>query len=283
MAKMPLNVSKLREAWKEVSATAGQSAGVVLAGDPRLVGLAQEQLASGGTLPATWVRPLADLTGLASVPGELFILLVPAEREAEALSAVGDPAPGGGAIIAVDEGSSATGKATRPCRRCTRLSFSDTPAGWRRLFEACADVAGDHVVALGRRHPALRDAAANRVIGRTSAQNALVGLAFFIPGSDMPVMTLNQVKMVLSIANLYGLQIDRERAVEVAGIVGVGFGFRALARYLLRSIPGIGPVIKAAAGYTATMAMGHAAVRYFEQGAPASTSQVVALAGALRR
>jgi uncharacterized protein (DUF697 family) len=280
---MPLNVSKLAEAWKEVSATTGRPAGVVLAGDSRLVGLAQERLASGGTLPATWVRPLADLTGLASVPGELLILLVPAEQEAEALAAVGDPAPRGGAIIAVDEGPAATGKTTRPCRRCTRLSFSDTPAGWKRLFEVCSEVAGEHVVALGRRYPVLREAAANRVISRTAAQNALVGLAFFIPGSDMPVMILNQVKMVLSIANLFGLQIDRERAVEVAGIVGMGFGLRALARHLARSMPGIGPLIKAAAGYSATMAMGRAAVCYFEQGAPASTSQVVALASTLRR
>ncbi len=129
----------------------------------------------------------------------------------------------------------------------------------------------------------LREAATKRVISKTAAQNALVGLAFFIPGSDMPVMTLNQVKMVLSIANLYGLQIDRERAVEVAGIVGMGFGLRALARSIVRSTPGIGPLIKAATGYAATMAMGRAAVLYFEQGAPAATSRVVALAGTLRR
>ncbi len=220
MAKMPLNVSKLVEAWKEVSAGADRSAGIVLAGDPRLVGLAQDRLASGGTVPATWVRPLGDLNGLASVPGELLVLLVSSDREAEALAAVGDPAPRGGAIIAVDEGAAATGKISRPGRRCTRLSFSDSPTGWRRLFEVCVDAAGDHVVALGRRHPVLRAAAANQVIGRTAVQNALVGLAFFVPGSDMPVMTLNQVKMVLSVANLYGYQIDRERAVEIVGDSG---------------------------------------------------------------
>jgi uncharacterized protein (DUF697 family) len=280
---MPLNVSKLVGAWKEVSATTGRPAGIVLAGDPRLVGLAQQRLASGGTQAATWVRPLTDLRGLASVPGELLVVLVSREGEAEALAAVGDPAPRGGAIIVVDEGPAATGKTTRPCRRCTRLSFADDPTGWRRLFEACADVAGEHVVALGRRYPALRQAAASRVISRTAVQNALVGLAFFIPGSDMPVMTLNQLKMVLSLADLFGLQIDRERAVEVAGIVGMGFGLRALARYLVRSTPGIGPFLKATAGYMATMAMGRAAVLYFEQGAPAATSQVVALAGTLRR
>jgi hypothetical protein len=100
VAKMPLNVSKLVEAWKEVSTSADRTAGIVLAGDPTLVGQVQERLASGGTLPATWVRPLTDLTGLSSVPGELLVLLVSPEEEAGALAAIGDPAPRGGAIIA---------------------------------------------------------------------------------------------------------------------------------------------------------------------------------------
>ena len=283
MARMPFNISKLAGAWKEVSAGASQPASIVLAGDARLVGLAQERLASGGTMPATWVRPVADLSGLASVPGELLVLLVTPSAEAEVLAALGDPAPRGGAIIAVDEGAAASGDTSRPCRRCTRLSFSDTPGGWKRLFEVTAEAAGEHVVALGRRYPVLRQAAAERVVGRTSAQNALVGVAFFMPGSDMPVMTLNQVKMALSVANLYGLGIDRERAVEVAGILGLGFGLRALARYLQRALPGIGLVVKAAVGYLGTMALGRLAIRYFERGAPASTSRVVALAGKLRR
>jgi hypothetical protein len=36
-------------------------------------------------------------------------------------------------------------------------------------------------------------------------------------------------------------------------------------------------------GYTATLAIGLGAVQYFEKGAPASTSRVVALAGSLKR
>jgi len=80
-----------------------------------------------------------------------------------------------------------------------------------------------------------------------------------------------------------GEEIDRERALELAGVVGMGFGFRALSRSLTRSIPGIGWVVKAATGYSATLAIGMGAIRYFENGAPASTSRVVALAGSLKR
>jgi uncharacterized protein (DUF697 family) len=283
VAKLPLNVTKAVDAWKEVSAKTSRSAGVLLAGDPRLVGLAQQQFSTGGTLPATWVRPLADLAGLSSVPGEMLVIFVPPEGEAEALAALGPSTARGRTVLAVDEGEAATGRATRPVKGCSRLSFTDTPAGWRRLFSLCAEAAGDHVVALGRRYPAIRGAAAHRVVYRSAGENALIGFVFFTPGADMPAMTLNQVKMVLSIASVYGEEINRERLVELAGIVGLGFGLRAIARSLVRSAPEIGWVTKAVTGYAATLALGLGAMWYFEKGAPASTSRVVALASSLRR
>jgi uncharacterized protein (DUF697 family) len=280
VVKLPLNLSKAMEAWKEASAKSDQSASITLAGDPSLVALAQQRFSVGGTVPATWVGPLAELS---SVPGELLVVLIPAEAEAEALDALKNAAPRGGVVLAVDEGSEATGKATYPFKGCARLSFFDAPAGWRRVFGLCAEVAGDHVVALGRRYPVVRAVAARRVVYRTAGQNALIGLVFFLPGADMPAMTLNQIKMVLSIASIYDEEISLERAVELAGIVGMGFGLRALARRLVRSTPGIGWVLKAVTGYTATLAMGLGAVQYFEKGAPASTSRVVAFAGSLKR
>jgi uncharacterized protein (DUF697 family) len=278
-----LSISKAIDAWREASAKTVESAGVTLAGDPGLVARAQERFSSGGTLPSAWVRPLSELAGFASVPGELLLVFVRPGGEGEALAALGPSAPKGGAIVAVDEGTAATNKATRPFARCTRLSFADDEAGWARLFSLCAEIAGDKAPALGRRYPALRAVVANRVVYRTAAQNALIGVAFFVPGSDMPVMTANQIKMVLSIASIYGAEIDRERALELLGIMAAGFGFRALARRLASSIPGVGLVIKALSGYAVTVAMGMGAVKYFESGAPASTSKVVALAGSLRR
>ena len=282
--KLPLNLPKVLDAWKEASVKTERSASVVLAGDGRLVELAKNQFSVGGTVPATWVDPIAELSAFSSVPGELLVILIPSvgEAEAEVFAAFEQALPRGGVVVAVDEGREATGKVTRPRRRLVRVSFSDSAAGWRRLFASCAELAGDHAVALGRRYPALRTAAARRVIDKTAGQNALIGLMFILPGADMPAMTLNQIRMVLSIAGIYGEQIGMERAVELAAVVGMGFGFRAFARLLVRSIPGIGWVVKAVTGYTATLAVGLGALRYFEKGAPASTSRVVALASTLK-
>lgn len=283
MAKLPLDLTKALDAWKEVGAQAQQAAGVLLAGDPRLVGLAQERFSTGGTVPATWIGSLSELANLAPTAGEIALVFVPAEVEAEARAALAQSNSEKGALLVVDEGSQATGKSTYLGNGYTRLSFSDTPAGWRWVFGACAQAAGSRVVALGSRYPALREAAARQVVYRTVGQNALVGLAFFVPGADMPAMTLNQAKMVLAVANVYGQGIDRERAIELAGVAGVGFGLRALARYLAPANKVAAWAVKGVTGYVATMALGLAAMRYFEKGAPASTSRVLALAGSLKR
>ncbi len=282
MAKLPLNLSKTLEAWREASSRTEQSTGIVLAGDSRLVELAQHRFSSGGTVPATWVGTLAELPGLMLGSGEVLVVLVPAAAETEAMDAIGRSAAKGRAVIAVEEGAQATGRATRPTLGLTRVSFSDTNVGWRRVFAACATVAGSSSVTLARRYPAIRTAAAQKVIDRTAGQNALIGLAFFIPGADMPAMTLNQIKMVLSVAGIHGEKIDLDRALELVAVVGMGFGLRTLSRRLLRLLPGTGLVLKPLIGYAATMALGLGAVRYFEKGAPASTSRLVGLVRSLR-
>ena len=47
-------------------------------------------------------------------------------------------------------------------------------------------------------------------------KNGIVGAAVFIPGADMPVLTLNQLRMVLRICGAYGLDADRDRAAGVS-------------------------------------------------------------------
>ena len=114
-------------------------------------------------------------------------------------------------------------------------------------------------------------------------QNVFIALVFFIPGSDMPAMTLNQAKMVLNIAAMYGERVDVERAVELVGLVALGFGFRGWAGSLARKAPGLAIIVRMLTGYSATIGVGLGAIAYFEKGAPASTSKVIALAGSLKR
>jgi uncharacterized protein (DUF697 family) len=132
------------------------------------------------------------------------------------------------------------------------------------IARALAHGLGENGTSLAARLPALRGAVCDELIATFSKRNAIVSAAIFVPGVDMPVLTLNQIRLVLRIALAYGEQIDNRRAVELIGVVGAGFGFRAVARELLDLVPVAGWAVKGAIAYSGTKAIGEAAVRYFE-------------------
>ncbi len=131
------------------------------------------------------------------------------------------------------------------------------------IARALAHGLGENGTSLAARLPALRAAVCDELIATFSKRNAIVSAAIFVPGVDMPVLTLNQIRLVLRIALAHGEQIDAKRAVELAGIVGAGFGMRAVARELLDLVPVAGWAVKGAIAYSGTKAIGEAAVRYF--------------------
>ena len=135
------------------------------------------------------------------------------------------------------------------------------------LAEITAAVAGrlgEKGATLAAALPVLRPAVCRNLIGAYAKRNALIAAAVFIPGVDLPVLTLNQVRLVLWIAIAHGEELDRQRAAELIGVVGAGFGFRAAARELLDLVPVAGWAVKGAVAYTGTRAVGEAAMRYFE-------------------
>jgi uncharacterized protein (DUF697 family) len=132
------------------------------------------------------------------------------------------------------------------------------------VAERVAAVAEETNYALAARLPAIRKPICAAIIRRFARQNGILGAAIFIPGADLPALTVNQIRMVLRIAAAYGQDVDRERAVELLAVFGAGFGLRAAARELVGFIPGPGWVVKGGIAYAGTKALGEAAVRYFE-------------------
>jgi uncharacterized protein (DUF697 family) len=133
-----------------------------------------------------------------------------------------------------------------------------------KIAEAIAAKLKENGTSLASRLPVLRPAVCKQLIAQTAKRNALISAAIFIPGVDMPVLTLNQMRLVLRIALAYGEDVDRNRAAELLGVVGAGFGFRTVARELLDLVPVAGWAVKGGVSYAGTRAVGEAAVRYFE-------------------
>lgn len=119
-------------------------------------------------------------------------------------------------------------------------------------------------LALAKKFPALREAVAEKIIRKTAYQNGFIGAMVFLPGADTPILTLNQVRMVMKLASLYGEDIGFERAKEILVILGSGLLFRTLARNLVSFVPVLGWGVKGGIAYGGTVAIGKAAVKYFE-------------------
>lgn len=115
-------------------------------------------------------------------------------------------------------------------------------------------------------YPFVRRPLAYAAIRATSWQNAGVGVVVFVPGADMPIMTANQIKMLLQIAAAYGQPLSADRIKELVAVLLNGFFFRSISRQLAGLVPALGWAVKGSMGFIGTQAIGHAAIEYFEAG-----------------
>lgn len=146
------------------------------------------------------------------------------------------------------------------------------------LVPAIVEALPDFSLALGRTFIGFRDEVAKQEIQRVARVNAEVAVVSAIPQAsiilgpasivaDTLILTKNQAILLLRLAAVYGLPLDRARLTELAPVVGAAFGWRTLARELVGFLPaGLGVVPKAAIAYAGTLAVGRAATWYYETG-----------------
>lgn len=132
--------------------------------------------------------------------------------------------------------------------------------GW--IVDRCPETR----LAFGRAFGFIRVPLARELSRATAFQNGAIGAAVFIPGADMPLMTLNQAKMLLQIAAAFGFSLGRERLKELVVVLLSALGFRAISRTLAGYVPLMGWAIKGGMGYSSTLALGYAATEYFANG-----------------
>lgn len=114
--------------------------------------------------------------------------------------------------------------------------------------------------------PFLRSLISVRVINTCAIENAGVGALKLLPGADMPIMTLNQGRMILELAAIYGYNITLDRLVEIVVLVLSAFGFRALSNYINNEVPIPDFIVDAVFGFGGTQLLGFAAREYFARG-----------------
>jgi uncharacterized protein (DUF697 family) len=135
-----------------------------------------------------------------------------------------------------------------------------------RMGDWIVAVCRDKRLALSIAFPFMRRSLASDSVKLTSLQNAGIGLIPFIPGSDLPLMTLNQAKMVMQIAAAYGRGMDKDRWKELVSVIAGAYLSRTLARELIEFIPVLGFIIRPGVAYGGTSALGYAVIAYYEGG-----------------
>lgn len=147
--------------------------------------------------------------------------------------------------------------------------------------EAIVTRAPERAPALGRHISAFRPAAVQAVVDETARANAQFALVSNLPsvipvigslmaaGTDMLILTKNQVMMIFKIAAIHDRDLRDQWQIlrEVAPVVGAGFLWRTLAREVAAFLPLlIGTLPKVAVAYIGTVVAGRGADLYYRFG-----------------
>lgn len=140
----------------------------------------------------------------------------------------------------------------------------------------------DLAVTLARRFPLFRAPAAQRLINDACRNNAGFALLSALPGvlpitaiilpassmADVFILTKNQIMLVMRLAAAFGQKPGYTKQIkEILGTVATAMGWRTVARQVVGLVPaGVGAALKATIAYSGTLAVGRAALAYYEHG-----------------
>jgi hypothetical protein len=136
---------------------------------------------------------------------------------------------------------------------------------------------GEDAAPLAAHVPLLRGPVCDRLVESLARRNALLGAAVWVRGTDLPVLALNELRLVLRLAQANGVDGIRDLVPELTATLGAGIGLRTLARELVGRFPGTAWPLRVAIAYAGTRTIGEAARRRFS---PAVTQRPGAAARA---
>lgn len=257
-SRMPVSPVAVRRLLTEVEASGRGEHFLAVGGAAELAPVLRRQFLDCGAEPAA-VR-LADPEG-----ADVYVHVLagrPTEKDEAALRrAAGARVP----IIAVVAGRAAASDAI-PYVLATDVVRVRAGEGFplAAIARAIAARLEEDGAPLAAHVPLLREAVSERLVSAFARKNGLVAAAVWIRGADLPVLALNQLRLVLRIAQLHGREDARERLPELAAAVGAGVGLRRLAREAADTVPAAGWAVRVVVAYGGTRVLGAAARKRFE-------------------
>jgi uncharacterized protein (DUF697 family) len=253
MVKLPVSAGAIRKLLREIAVSGSGEHVLAVGGAPELAPLLRQQLRRGGA-------ELAAVRLGAPEGASAYVHVLAGELRAEDVAVLRRAQHARVPAIAVAVGFA--DDTTIPYVLATDVVWIGAGQAFPldAIARAIAARLGEHGAPLAARVPLLRDAVSDQLVVAFARRNGIVAAAAWIPGADLPLLALNEFRLVLRLAQTHDAPGEvGDRLPELAATLGVGFGLRALARELLELSPGAGWVLKAAVAYGGTRALGEAA------------------------
>lgn len=136
----------------------------------------------------------------------------------------------------------------------------------RDLSQWCIAHLPDMRLSLGTAFPFMRHPIAVDLTRQTAFENAVISSVFFLPGADLPLLTLNQCKLFYQIAVINEVPLSRARLADLAVVIASAFGLRGIARLVVKKLTPVGWLVRGSIAFGATMSMGHLAHQLYSRG-----------------
>ena len=250
---LPVSAGSLRKLLTEIAAAGRREHVLAVGGAAELAPLLRQQLLRGRAEPAA-VR-LGDPEG-----ADVYVHVLSGEPGAEDVALLRRASRARVPVVAV---AVDLAEDTRiPYVLATDVVW--VGAGVEFPLEAIARAVAarlrEYGAPLAARVPLLREAVSEQLVASFARKNGIVAAAVWIPGADLPVLALNELRLVLRLAQAHGAADNvAERLPELVATLGAALGLRAVAREALGAVPGAGWIVKAGVAYAGTRALGEAA------------------------
>jgi uncharacterized protein (DUF697 family) len=155
--------------------------------------------------------------------------------------------------------------------------------GEQRLMAGLARGLGETAIAAGRLNPRLRPAVAAQVVAQASSAAGGVSATSAGRKGRQKALVALQVKMLGELATVYDRPLDRRRAIDVALVVALGFGWRMAGLGAVALVPAPGQVVRGGVAYGSTQAVGRFARRRFAEGGDLASVDVATIKETLLR
>lgn len=165
-------------------------------------------------------------------------------------------------------------------------SVNDTGYLLKELVPAVMELLPDYHLSLGRHFPLFRIPIAHYLINDASFANVVyslsTGLAEIVPVLNIPlnitdivVLTKAQAFLVYRLGLALGFSTRwQDYVAEFGGVIGSGFLWRQMARYLVGVVPLWGIIPKVAVSYAGTFVIGHVVLRWYLTGRHVTSKQI---------